>query len=71
MTQELRVMVGIPASGKSTLIEKEVSCLEEERKTTAVVSRDAVRFSMLKEGEDYFAHEDEVYRGGFHILLHS
>lgn len=61
MTQELRVMVGIPASGKSTLIEKEVSYLEEERKTTAVVSRDAVRFSMLKEGEDYFAHEDEVF----------
>lgn len=61
MTQELRVMVGIPASGKSTLIEKEVWALEEEHKTTAVVSRDAVRFSMLKEGEDYFAHEDEVF----------
>ena len=62
MTQELRVMVGIPASGKSTFIKTEVARLEEERKTVAVISRDAVRFSVLKDGEEYFAHEDEVFQ---------
>lgn len=61
MTQELRVMVGIPASGKSTWIEAESRRLEEEHKTVAVISRDAVCFSMLKDGEDYFAHESEVF----------
>lgn len=61
MTQELRVMVGIPASGKSTWAEAEARRLEEEHKTVAIISRDAVRFSMLKDGEDYFAHEDEVF----------
>ena len=27
-----------------------------------IVSRDAIRFAMLKKGEDYFAHEDEVIK---------
>lgn len=51
----LYLMCGIPASGKSTYARK----LAE--KTGAVyVSRDEVRFSLLKDGEDYFSHEDEV-----------
>jgi predicted kinase len=28
---------------------------------TVYISRDEVRFSILKDGEDYFAHEDEVF----------
>lgn len=62
-TQEVKVMVGIPqpASGKSTWIKNEIARLEEEHKTVAVISRDVVRFSMLADGEDYFAHEDEVF----------
>lgn len=61
MTQEVRVMVGIPASGKSTWIKNEVARLEEEHKTVGVISRDIVRFSILNDNEDYFAHEDEVF----------
>lgn len=61
MTQEVRVMVGIPASGKSTWIKNEVARLEEEHKTVGVISRDVVRFSMLNDNEDYFAHEDDVF----------
>ena len=44
---------GIPGSGKSTLINT-FNC--------PVVSRDQIRFSLLKKGDDYFAHEDEVLR---------
>ena len=46
---------GIPASGKSTYA-------RELAATTGAlyISRDEIRFSMLKDGEDYFAHEDEV-----------
>lgn len=61
MTQELRVMVGIPGSGKSTKVAQDSAMLEEEHRTVAVISRDAVRFSMLKDDEEYFSHEDEVF----------
>ena len=47
----------IPGSGKSTWV-------QEKMKTNPGVwcSRDAVRFSMVGEDEDYFARENEVYR---------
>lgn len=61
MTQEVKMLVGIAGAGKSTWIEQETQRLEEEHKTTCVISRDKVRFSMLKPGEDYFAHEKEVF----------
>lgn len=61
MTQEIKVLCGIPASGKSTFALKDSAYMEEENKTTAVISRDAIRFSMLKDGEDYFAHEKETF----------
>ena len=45
---------GVPASGKTTWVKKNFP-------NTPYVSRDEVRFSILKEDEDYFAHEDEVF----------
>lgn len=53
----LYLMVGIQASGKSTYANKLLNKLSN----TVVVSRDEIRFSLLKEGEDYFAHEKEVF----------
>lgn len=61
MTKELKVLVGIPGSGKSYWANKETKHLEEDGYTTAIISRDAVRFSMVKEEEDYFSREKEVF----------
>ena len=61
MKRELRVMVGIPASGKSTWIKEEVAALQREQKTSKVISRDVIRFSMLKDEDEYFVHEEQVF----------
>jgi predicted kinase len=48
-------MSGPPASGKSTWIRARLA------KGAEWISRDNVRFSIIKDDEDYFAHEDEVF----------
>lgn len=52
---ELYLMCGIPGSGKSTWAKAHLD------KDTKYISRDEIRFSMLEDGDDYFAKEDEVY----------
>ena len=58
------IMVGIPASGKDTIIEELTNKAKEDKMNTDIrfypFSRDKIRFSLLKEGEDYFSHEEEV-----------
>lgn len=46
-------------SGKSTWIQNNISGFKGD---TAVISRDIIRFSMIKEGEDYFSKEKEVWK---------
>ena len=53
----LYVMIGIPGSGKSTFCKKFI----ENNETIKWISRDEIRFSMLKPKDDYFSKEDEVY----------
>ena len=48
-------MCGIPGSGKSTWAKHKV-----EQTGGVWISRDAIRFSIIKDDEDYFSHEDEV-----------
>ena len=52
----LYLMSGIPASGKSTYARKLAAS-----NGAVYVSRDEIRFAILKDNEDYFSHEDEVF----------
>lgn len=51
--KELVLLCGPSGSGKSTYI-------EQYFKGAKVISRDVIRFDMIKPNEDYFAHEKEV-----------
>ena len=57
--KKLFLMCGIPASGKSTWIQNYKTSIEGN---TDVVSRDQIRFSLVKEDEEYFSKEKEVFR---------
>lgn len=52
----LYLLMGCPGAGKSTWIRNHINPA-----TDVVVSRDAIRFDMLGEAEEYFAHEKEVF----------
>lgn len=56
MDSILIVMMGVAGSGKSTLASK----IQRTHDDCVIVSRDDIRFSLLKPGEDYFAHEKNV-----------
>ena len=50
------IMSGIPGCGKSTWARK----FTAEHDNVVNVSRDEIRFSLLTDGEDYFAREDDA-----------
>lgn len=52
---DLFLMSGVPGAGKSTFLKNRV-----KKDTSVVISRDVIRFSIVKPDEDYFSHEDEV-----------
>lgn len=52
---DLYIMVGVPGCGKSTWIENNRSSY------STVISRDEIRFNMLKSGDDYFKYETKVF----------
>lgn len=53
---KLIMMMGVPGSGKSTFANRWQDI------NTVVVSRDAIRFAMLQEGDEYFAKEGQVFQ---------
>ena len=55
----LYLMCGIAGSGKSTWIANHKKCFQGSVK---VISRDAIRFSLLKEGDEYFSKEKECWK---------
>ena len=56
--KQLIIMCGVPGAGKSTWVKKHFMSFPGY---TKVVSRDEIRFSIIKDDEDYFSHETEVY----------
>ena len=54
--KNLFLLVGPPASGKSTFLAKMMPMLENAR----CISRDDIRFALVAEDEPYFCREDEV-----------
>lgn len=60
-SKTLYIMVGIPGSGKSTCIKNNLEILIRDYGVGKVVSRDAIRFSLVKEDEPYFSKEREVF----------
>ena len=51
------ILSGIPGSGKSFWAREQIA-----QHGGIHCSRDEIRFALLKDGEDYFAHEDAVVR---------
>ena len=51
----LYLMCGVPGAGKSTFLKNHI-----KENNTKVISRDKIRFSIVKSNEEYFSHEDEV-----------
>ena len=58
MRKTLYLMCGPAGTGKSTYVSKKII---SEDKFCHHSSRDTIRFGLLKEGEHYFAREDEVF----------
>ena len=58
MPKTIYLLSGIPGSGKSTWAK---NCVEFN-KNSIYISRDEIRFSLLKENEDYFKHEKRVFK---------
>ena len=52
---KMYIVIGIPGSGKSYYIRNHA------KDNDVIVSRDQIRFNLLKDGDDYFAKEKEVY----------
>lgn len=57
--KNLWLLVGIPGSGKSTWALEQLNALPSEHGHW--VSRDMIRFGLIKEGEEYFSKEKEVF----------
>ena len=53
---DLFMMCGVPGSGKSTWAKNHLRTFDR------YISRDDIRFSMVKENEEYFSKENEVFR---------
>lgn len=61
MNKTLFLLVGTPGCGKSTYAKKEIAKYMDAGISVGYVSRDEVRFSMVKEDEEYFSRENEVF----------
>lgn len=56
MTTNLYLMCGVSGSGKSTFLKNHV----KKNDNIVIISRDAIRFSIVKANEGYFSREKDV-----------
>jgi predicted kinase len=64
MNHTLIIMAGPSGVGKSVM----ANVIADSHDDCVIISRDKIRFSLLQEGEDYFAHEDDVVRNYYDAL---
>lgn len=57
----LYMLIGLPGAGKSTWLKENADC-------GVIISRDQIRFSMVKENEPYFSKETEVFNRFIKII---
>lgn len=65
--KELYLMMGISGSGKSSWARD----FQSKFSDTIIISRDAVRFSLVKENEPYFAKEKKVFKTFAHLACEA
>ena len=53
---DLFLMMGCPGAGKSTFLKNRI-----KKDTSVIISRDTIRFSIVKPNEEYFSHETKVF----------
>ena len=58
------MMIGVPGSGKSTYAKNLIKFMNymDKKRNIDYISRDEIRFSLLKEGDAYFSRENQVYK---------
>lgn len=61
---QIYVMCGVPGCGKSTFAEKHFP-------DKPIISRDAIRLSVIGNDEEYFSHENEVYSKFIESIVHA
>ena len=60
---KLYMMIGVPGSGKSTYAKNFIEYTRhKEGRNIVYISRDEIRFSLLKAGDSYFSKEKQVYK---------
>ena len=55
-SKTLWLIAGVPGSGKSTVLANRVN-----KPNAKIISRDAIRFKLLGDGDAYFKNEDTVW----------
>lgn len=65
--KKLYLLMGISGSGKSTWARD----FQSKFSDSIVISRDAVRFSLVKENEAYFAKEKKVFKTFAHLACEA
>lgn len=62
MNKRLLMLCGTPGSGKSTWAREYVKNQARQGRHVVIVSRDAIRFALVDEGEGYFSKEADVFK---------